>query len=138
MAETLRLEVVTPQAIVFSEDVDMVTFPGIEGQMGVYPQHVPLITMLVPGEIIVNRWIKIGNEVSLGPPIDPKTGMPDPFYDKTCSTPAASVTGGMNSTSYYCAYLSGQPGSRGTVVLVCSAATRRGNTASPPRRMSKS
>ena len=55
MAETLRLEIVTPQAIVFSEDVDMVTFPGIEGQMGVYPQHVPLITMLIPGEIIVNR-----------------------------------------------------------------------------------
>ena len=55
MAETLRLEIVTPQAVVFSEDVDMVTFPGSEGQMGVYPQHVPLITMLVPGEIIVNR-----------------------------------------------------------------------------------
>jgi hypothetical protein len=33
----------------------MVTFPGVEGQMGVYPQHVPLITMLIPGEIIVNR-----------------------------------------------------------------------------------
>ena len=55
MAETLRLEIVTPQAVVFSEDVDMVTFPGIEGQMGVYPQHVPLITMIIPGEIIVNR-----------------------------------------------------------------------------------
>jgi F-type H+-transporting ATPase subunit epsilon len=55
MAETLRLEIVTPQAVVFSEDVDMVTIPGIEGQMGVYPQHVPLITMLIPGEIIVNR-----------------------------------------------------------------------------------
>ena len=55
MAETLRLEIVTPQAIVFAEDVDMVTFPGSEGQMGVYPQHVPLIAMLIPGEIIVNR-----------------------------------------------------------------------------------
>jgi F-type H+-transporting ATPase subunit epsilon len=55
MAETLRLEIVTPQAVVFSEDVDMVTFPGSEGQMGVYPQHVPLIAMLIPGEIIVNR-----------------------------------------------------------------------------------
>ena len=55
MAETLRLEIVTPQAIVFAEDVDTVTFPGSEGQMGVYPQHVPLIAMLIPGEIIVNR-----------------------------------------------------------------------------------
>jgi len=55
MAETLRLEIVTPQATVFSEDVTMVTLPGIEGQFGVYPQHVRLITQVVPGEIIVNR-----------------------------------------------------------------------------------
>ncbi len=55
MAETLRLEIVTPQATVFSEDVNMVTLPGIEGDIGVYPQHARLITQLVPGEIIVNR-----------------------------------------------------------------------------------
>jgi len=53
MAETLRLEIVTPQAIVFSEDVHMVTLPAIEGEMGVYPHHVRLITQIVPGEIIV-------------------------------------------------------------------------------------
>ena len=53
MAETLRLEIVTPQAIVFSEDVHMVTLPAIEGQMGVYPHHVRLITQIMPGEIIV-------------------------------------------------------------------------------------
>jgi F-type H+-transporting ATPase subunit epsilon len=55
MADTLRREIVTPQGVAFSEDVEMVTVPGAEGQMGVYPQHVPLITMIVPGEIIVNR-----------------------------------------------------------------------------------
>jgi F-type H+-transporting ATPase subunit epsilon len=33
----------------------MVTLPGVEGQFGVYPQHVHLITQLVPGEIIVNK-----------------------------------------------------------------------------------
>ena len=55
MAETLKLEIVTPQATVFSEDVDMVTLPGIEGQFGVYPQHVRLITQVVPGEIIVTK-----------------------------------------------------------------------------------
>jgi F-type H+-transporting ATPase subunit epsilon len=55
MAETLRLEIVTPQATVFSEDVTMVTLPGIEGEFGVYPQHVRMITQVVPGEIIVNR-----------------------------------------------------------------------------------
>jgi len=55
MAETLRLEIVTPQEIAFSEDVHMVTLPAIEGQMGVYPQHLHVITQIVPGEIIVTR-----------------------------------------------------------------------------------
>jgi len=55
MASTLKLEIVTPEATVFSEDVEMVTLPGVIGQMGIYPQHVPLMTQMVPGEIIVRR-----------------------------------------------------------------------------------
>jgi F-type H+-transporting ATPase subunit epsilon len=55
MADTIRLEVVTPEATVYSEDVDMVTLPGVEGQMGVQPQHVRLMTQLVPGELIVRK-----------------------------------------------------------------------------------
>lgn len=53
--ETLRLEIVTPQEIAFSEDVHLVTLPAVEGQMGVYPHHVHLITRIEPGEIIVER-----------------------------------------------------------------------------------
>jgi F-type H+-transporting ATPase subunit epsilon len=55
MANTIRLEIVTPTATVYSEDVDMVTLPAIEGQMGVLPQHVRLMTQLVPGELIVRK-----------------------------------------------------------------------------------
>ena len=55
MAETLRLEIVTPQATVFSDDVHMVTLPVLEGQIGVYPQHLHLITQVVPGELIVHK-----------------------------------------------------------------------------------
>jgi F-type H+-transporting ATPase subunit epsilon len=55
MAQTLKLEIVTPRATVFSEDVDMVTLPAVEGQIGVYALHVHLITQIVPGEIIVNK-----------------------------------------------------------------------------------
>jgi F-type H+-transporting ATPase subunit epsilon len=55
MADTIKLEVVTPDATVYSEDVDMVTLPGVEGQMGVHPQHVRLMTQLVPGELIVHK-----------------------------------------------------------------------------------
>ena len=55
MANTLKLEIVTPDATVYSEDVEMVTLPGVEGQMGIYPQHVRLMTQLVPGEMIVQK-----------------------------------------------------------------------------------
>ena len=51
----MKLEIVTPEKIVFSETVDMVTLPGIEGQMGVLPQHVRLMTQLVSGELIINK-----------------------------------------------------------------------------------
>ena len=55
MAETLKLEIVTPDGTIYSQDVEMVTLPGVEGQMGVYPRHVPLMTQMVPGEIIVRQ-----------------------------------------------------------------------------------
>ncbi len=55
MPDTLKLEIVTPDATTFSDDVEMVTLPGVEGEMGVYPQHVPLMTQLVPGEITVRK-----------------------------------------------------------------------------------
>jgi len=55
MADTIKLEIVTPQATVCSEDVDMVTLPGVEGQMGILPHHVRLMTQLVPGEMIVRK-----------------------------------------------------------------------------------
>jgi len=55
MASTLKLEIVTPEALTYSEDVEMVTLPAVEGEMGVYPQHVPLLTQIVPGEITVRK-----------------------------------------------------------------------------------
>jgi F-type H+-transporting ATPase subunit epsilon len=55
MADTLRLEIITPQEIAFSEDVQMVTLPAVDGQIGVYPHHARVITQLEPGEIIVQQ-----------------------------------------------------------------------------------
>src|SRR5262249_27375524 len=43
IAETLTLEIVTPAGTAYSEEVEMVTLPGVEGQMGIYPRHVPLL-----------------------------------------------------------------------------------------------
>ena len=52
---TLKLEIVTPEAKVYSEDVDMVTLPGVEGEMGILPMHVPLMTQLAAGEITARK-----------------------------------------------------------------------------------
>lgn len=53
MASTLKLEIVTPDGVVLSDDVELVTLPGIEGQLGILPHHVRLMTRIVPGEILV-------------------------------------------------------------------------------------
>jgi F-type H+-transporting ATPase subunit epsilon len=55
MAKTLRLEIITPEATAYTEDVEIVTLPAIEGQIGILPNHVRLITQMVPGEMIVRR-----------------------------------------------------------------------------------
>ena len=49
MADKLSLEVVTPFRTVLNEDVNSVTLPGIEGEMGILPEHVPLLTTLDAG-----------------------------------------------------------------------------------------
>ena len=49
---TLKLEIVTPEAKVFSDDVDYVLIPGAEGELGIYPEHTPLLTQLAAGELI--------------------------------------------------------------------------------------
>ncbi len=55
MPNTLKLEIVTPDAKTYSEDVEMVTLPGVEGEMGIFPMHVPLMTQIVSGEISVRK-----------------------------------------------------------------------------------
>jgi F-type H+-transporting ATPase subunit epsilon len=59
---TLKLEIVTPEEKIYSQDVDMVTLPGAEGELGVYPKHVPVLTTLKPGEL---RVIKDGRETAM-------------------------------------------------------------------------
>ena len=55
MAATLKLEIVTPTATIFSDDVEMVTLTGIDGEMGIYPQHMPIMTQLAAGEVIAKK-----------------------------------------------------------------------------------
>jgi len=55
MAATIKLEIVTPEAKIYSDDVDMVTLTGTEGEMGILPLHMPLMTQLVAGEIVAQK-----------------------------------------------------------------------------------
>lgn len=51
----IRIDVVTAERLVFSEDADIVIVPGIEGEMGILPQHAPIMTMIKPGEILIRK-----------------------------------------------------------------------------------
>ncbi len=52
---SLKLDIVTAERIVYSEDVDIVIAPGVEGQLGILPHHAPLMTILQAGELVVRR-----------------------------------------------------------------------------------
>ena len=58
----IKLDIVTAEKEVYSEEVDMVIAPGVEGQLGILPHHTPLMTILQPGELRIKKG---GEEVSL-------------------------------------------------------------------------
>lgn len=51
----LQLDIVTPEKRVLSEQVDSVVLPGSEGELGILPSHVPLVTALKPGELVYTQ-----------------------------------------------------------------------------------
>jgi F-type H+-transporting ATPase subunit epsilon len=55
MAKTLKLQIVTPEGTVYSEDVEMVGLRAVEGQIGILPNHVRLMTQMLPGEMMVRK-----------------------------------------------------------------------------------
>jgi F-type H+-transporting ATPase subunit epsilon len=52
---TTKLDIVTAERAVFSGDVDEVVAPGVEGQMAILPHHAPLMTTLLPGELLIKK-----------------------------------------------------------------------------------
>ena len=55
MSSTIKLEIATPEGMVYIDDVEMVTIPGVDGQMGILPEHTRLMTYLAPGEMIIRK-----------------------------------------------------------------------------------
>lgn len=53
--DKLKFEIVTAESVIYSDDVDIVVAPGIQGQMGILPSHAPLLTTLQPGELVVRK-----------------------------------------------------------------------------------
>jgi len=51
----LRLEVITPERVVYTDDVDMVIAPATDGYVGILPHHAPLLTTLGPGAFRVKK-----------------------------------------------------------------------------------
>ena len=51
----LKFDIVTAERMVYSDDVDVVIAPGVEGQLGILPNHASLLTMLQPGELVVRK-----------------------------------------------------------------------------------
>ena len=61
----LKLEIVTPEARIFSDEVDSVVLPGAEGEMGVLPAHANLVTTLKHGELFYTKGGK-SNHLAVG------------------------------------------------------------------------
>ena len=55
MAKTLKLQIVTPEGLAYSDDVEMVGLRSVDGQIGILPHHVRLMTQMVPGEMMVRK-----------------------------------------------------------------------------------
>ena len=58
----MKLEIITAERVVYSDEVDILVAPGAEGELGILPQHAPLLTVLQPGEL---RLVEDGNEQSM-------------------------------------------------------------------------
>jgi F-type H+-transporting ATPase subunit epsilon len=62
----IRCEIVTAERTVFEDDVSMVVAPGIEGQLGILPQHAPLMTVLTYGELLIRREGREDEFIAIG------------------------------------------------------------------------
>jgi len=51
----LHLEIVTPERLAYSDEVDMVLVPGVDGELGILPNHTPLVSLLGVGELTIRK-----------------------------------------------------------------------------------
>ena len=66
MTDTMKLEVVTPEGVIYSADAEMVTMPAVDGQIGVLAHHMPLLTRISPGEVVVRKNAGVEDVLAVG------------------------------------------------------------------------
>jgi F-type H+-transporting ATPase subunit epsilon len=59
MLNKIKFEITTPERVVFSDEVDEVVLPTSSGEIGVLPHHIPLVSILVPGEVRIKKGSEI-------------------------------------------------------------------------------
>jgi len=62
----LRFQLVSPEKMLYSDDVSMVTIPATKGEMGVLPNHAPMVVTLMPGLINVYQEHTIAEKIFIG------------------------------------------------------------------------
>jgi F-type H+-transporting ATPase subunit epsilon len=66
MSDLMKLDIVTPEGVAYTADVDMVTMPAVDGQIGVLPRHMPLLTRITPGEILIRTSAGAEDALAVG------------------------------------------------------------------------
>jgi F-type H+-transporting ATPase subunit epsilon len=74
MTGAMKLEILTPAGVAYTADVHMVTLPAVDGQIGVYAHHMPLLTRIVPGEIVVRTSAGTDDVLAVGEGLVSVTG----------------------------------------------------------------
>jgi F-type H+-transporting ATPase subunit epsilon len=59
---TIKFKIVTPEKTVFEDTIDQITLPTQEGEITVLPEHIPLIAVLAPGELVIKQS---GKEIAM-------------------------------------------------------------------------
>jgi len=62
MTSKIKFKIVTPERTVYESEIDQVTLPAQEGEITVLPNHIPLISVLTPGELVAK---KDGEEIAM-------------------------------------------------------------------------
>lgn len=52
---TFHVEIITPEKVVFQGEVDSVSLPTPQGEITILPHHIPIISIVVPGSVLIRK-----------------------------------------------------------------------------------